>query len=492
MTWGGFAQPAWLWGLLSLAVPIALHWLSRGEPRRVPFASVRLLTGKETSRWRRLQLRRWALLAMRCLLLSLLAIGLAEPRLGFGAGEEPPAWLLVEPEVMAAREALEPTQPDLYADLDRLLATGAEARWWSPGLASMRELTAEEAVPRGSREPDLWALLELTDLEAPAGASLVAVTLDRSTRFRGRRPRIARDLDWKSVIDRRENRWLEAVSDRPDGVWVAESGPSRVDFSRDEAAFERAADGELRALPIAGSDAAADDDRLVPPEYPAVSVALHTGEGREDDGRLVRRRLETAAEVAGLELEFVEADGSVEERSGLAFWLSPEPVPDGWLERPRGSVLVSDVLERHERCDCSADSAPFFGARFRRIGPVETVEGALRIEVGTADPLLTLARAGDGRWYRLASRFHPAWSEWSEGDALTAWLAELLIGLRPVASSEQAGSDRRRVSGLGRPLSLEASDPFAPAERWPRAWWLLLWLGLMIERVWATGGGDDV
>ncbi|MFM8253306.1 MAG: BatA domain-containing protein [Planctomycetota bacterium] len=81
----GFQQPLWLvGGLLLAALPILIHWLSRRRVRVVEWAAFEFLLGAQRRDQRRVQLENWLLLALRCLLVALLAILVARPWLRSG------------------------------------------------------------------------------------------------------------------------------------------------------------------------------------------------------------------------------------------------------------------------------------------------------------------------------------------------------------------------------------------------------------------------
>ncbi|MEM7807766.1 MAG: BatA domain-containing protein [Planctomycetota bacterium] len=66
-------------GLLLAAVPIIIHLLNRRRFKTVEFAAMRFVLEAMRRNRRRLQFESWLLLAMRCLLISCIGIGLARP-----------------------------------------------------------------------------------------------------------------------------------------------------------------------------------------------------------------------------------------------------------------------------------------------------------------------------------------------------------------------------------------------------------------------------
>ncbi len=76
-----FANPAYLWGALAVALPLAIHLFSRRRPRPLPFGAIELVLRSQKQKRRNLRLRQLLLLALRCLLIAALALALARPSL---------------------------------------------------------------------------------------------------------------------------------------------------------------------------------------------------------------------------------------------------------------------------------------------------------------------------------------------------------------------------------------------------------------------------
>jgi len=74
-----FLNATLIFGVAAIAVPIMLHLLSRREPRKVVFPSVRFLTKRFETNRSRLRVRRWWLLALRVAALAALALALSQP-----------------------------------------------------------------------------------------------------------------------------------------------------------------------------------------------------------------------------------------------------------------------------------------------------------------------------------------------------------------------------------------------------------------------------
>ena len=82
-----FANPVFLWGLLALAIPIAVHLFNFRRYRKVYFSNVDRLSAIRTESRRTSTLRRWLVLLLRCLAIAALVLAFAQPTLS-GSGQQ--------------------------------------------------------------------------------------------------------------------------------------------------------------------------------------------------------------------------------------------------------------------------------------------------------------------------------------------------------------------------------------------------------------------
>lgn len=78
----GFANPAALWGLLVLSVPILVHLFDFRRSVTVAYSDVRILKNLVQQQSSTRNLKRWLLLLTRCLLIILVTLAFAKPYLG--------------------------------------------------------------------------------------------------------------------------------------------------------------------------------------------------------------------------------------------------------------------------------------------------------------------------------------------------------------------------------------------------------------------------
>ncbi len=129
-----FQFPSLLWGLLTVAVPIALHFWHQQRAKPMPWAMLRWLETPNQPPQRGFRFDNWLLLLLRCLLLILLTILLARPL--FKGDDKVPAGRtvhLVEPS---------PAVVEAYRfELDQALAKKERVVWATTPLTPVTALT---------------------------------------------------------------------------------------------------------------------------------------------------------------------------------------------------------------------------------------------------------------------------------------------------------------------------------------------------------------
>ena len=74
-----FLNPLFLWTLLGLSIPVAIHFWSKKKVKTIKIGSTRLLKELNPKQTRSISLHQWFLLLLRMLILGLIAFILAVP-----------------------------------------------------------------------------------------------------------------------------------------------------------------------------------------------------------------------------------------------------------------------------------------------------------------------------------------------------------------------------------------------------------------------------
>ncbi|MGB6045297.1 MAG: BatA domain-containing protein [Pirellulales bacterium] len=94
-----FINPMILAGLAGISIPIIIHLLNRRKAKVVEWGAMRFLSGSLVSRRRRVQIEEMILLALRCLLMALIALAVARPFTPVGSSF---SWVLMLPLMLLA------------------------------------------------------------------------------------------------------------------------------------------------------------------------------------------------------------------------------------------------------------------------------------------------------------------------------------------------------------------------------------------------------
>src|SRR5687768_16686327 len=79
-----FVNLSLLAGSALVAIPIVLHLIMRQRPKQLIFPALRFIQQRRIANQRRLKLRHWLLLALRCGAIGLFALALARPSVASG------------------------------------------------------------------------------------------------------------------------------------------------------------------------------------------------------------------------------------------------------------------------------------------------------------------------------------------------------------------------------------------------------------------------
>lgn len=166
--------PAGLAALAALALPLLIHLRRRSQQQRVDFAALRWLAAQELPR-RRARLEEWPLLALRLLLLTLLALLLAAPVRFDGADRRP--WVVVVPGVDPA-------------SLPAPAASDAPWRWLAPGFPELARTPAPAAEAVAS-------LLRELDAHLDHAVPLTVIVPPHLRGLDGERIALSREVQWR-------------------------------------------------------------------------------------------------------------------------------------------------------------------------------------------------------------------------------------------------------------------------------------------------------
>lgn len=209
-------EPTYLWALLGLLIPLAIHLLSRKAGRVVQVGSIRHLVESNTRRFSSLRFNEYLLFALRALAIILFVLLLAG--LSTSGKRSAPKWVLLETEPQRIRT--------LRASLDSLREAGYELRYWSEGFPLVETVNAYP----GENPDYAYLLSEL----AKSGAEAIVYAKNHIDRFRGRQLPLPEKVSWIQLPEEKRQTTLQATRLSGDSVLILRgtTGPERTTFVR--------------------------------------------------------------------------------------------------------------------------------------------------------------------------------------------------------------------------------------------------------------------
>ncbi len=175
-----FLNPVFLWTLLGLLVPIAIHFWSKRKVKTIKIGSIQLLRELNPKQTRSINLNHWVLLVLRMLILGLIAMILAIPSIEFKKGERSITYL-VEPSLLASQKVI--------AILDTI--TDHQVRLLEKGFPLLEE---SESQNNRQAPPNYWQLAQ--QMETLQTDSIIVLTKGLLSGFKGMRPELKVPIHW--------------------------------------------------------------------------------------------------------------------------------------------------------------------------------------------------------------------------------------------------------------------------------------------------------
>ena len=204
-----FANPSYLWALLGLLVPLAIHLWSKKEAKTIKIGSIQLLDESNSRQSSSIQLNEWLLLLLRMLMVALIVLLMAGPQWRT-KGDRKQVTYLVEASlandasISQILDSLQENSPVF------LLANGFPA-WEADGDYQMHK-----------EQPNYWQLVQKMD-SLPSD-SIVVFTKALQKGFRSMRPNTQKKIHWV-VTD------TEGIQDQPLMAFKGKDGIELVTVS---------------------------------------------------------------------------------------------------------------------------------------------------------------------------------------------------------------------------------------------------------------------
>tara|TARA_R110000764_G_scaffold240105_1_gene343207 strand:- start:290539 stop:291810 length:1272 start_codon:yes stop_codon:yes gene_type:complete len=322
-----FTNPSYLWALLGLLVPLAIHLWSKKEAKTIKIGSIQLLDESNSRQSSSIQLNEWFLLLLRMLIIALVVLLMAGPKWRTKGNQKEITYLV---EASIANEASISTILDsLQEDSPVLLLKNGFPAW-----------EAEANYQTDKEQPNYWQLVQKMD--SLRSDSVVVFTKALVKGIKSMRPNTQKKIHWV-VMESEETQDIPLLAFNDEsGVELRTSSSSgRTTEIRKETLAEgfEVINDSLRLL--------SEEPTMIPLKTRGTLVInLYTDENFERDEKYIEASFRALSVFLKCEIVIQKEEKSTDNPVDLNIWLSNEPKNDSkgkWLvyqENPVAKKLI--------------------------------------------------------------------------------------------------------------------------------------------------------
>ena len=461
-------NPIWLFGISGIIIPIVIHLWNVKKGKTLKIGSVNLLGESSRQNARSMRLLDLILLLLRCLLIIIISILLADPVWIRAIGtDQLGGWILIE------KDNFKETYSNFRKEIDSLDQVGYDLHLFEPDFKSvdLNELkNSEIIIDSTATQLSYWSLLKLLDQEIPVGKQAYIFTPNRLNRFQTERPEIVTKINWKTYTPKDSTAsWIESAWFTRDSIRaiITQTEPKgsrkiavNIDPNNKNSVFSVAIQNGNSNLSFKNTDSTTQIPVRI--DTSTIRIAVYTDKFKKDAEYLIAAIL-AIKKYTGRRIELSTVNsGFINGSENILFWLSEKMPTEIQIKNIRaGSSLFMYKNGKTEEVN-STIVLPEFSlqkeaiALRKRISLAEPSNNKYAVwEDGFGKPLLELEITNKLRVFHFYSHFNPEWNGmvWNED------FAKILVPLLIPTSENSDLYDRRSV----------ASSWIIPAKRAPKS-----------------------
>lgn len=451
--------PLGLLAAIGILVPVLVHLWNIKSGKTLKIGSISLLGAASNQRSTHLKVSDWPLLLIRCLLLLLLAVLLAQPLYrSEQKAAQPAGWILLE------KQSLGKAWKNKRKEMDFLLKKGYEIHDFNTGFSKLELKDTSTVFSLPAAVPlSYYSLIRQLNAERQQGTKIYLYTANRLNRFEGDQPDHHLNLNWKFFS----------------------SEQSDLDTPASTSDQDAQAKGKKK---LTGTDSS------------SLTVMIFSN-GQLMDAPYVRAAVNAIADFSKRKLLIrdIQSLQQIKQPVNIVFWLSDQSLSAAQLKKlPDGILFFSYAGKKTEKLKSVIHYQPGSAAQEialyqRKI--IQQDQGKAIWRDGFGTPLLTLDSSLAIRHYQFYSRLNQGWTDlvWSNGlvDALLPLVIphqEAEFGFPETQLAAQTVSDvpaLRTIPVALKPAAEKASAVLSADQPLSAPFWWLLFIVFFIER-WIT------
>jgi len=332
-----FLNPTYLWALLGLAVPIAIHLWGKKEGRTIKMGSIQFFKESDPKKTSSISINEWWLLLLRILIIGIIVGILAEPALQKKKSKNEVAYV-IEPSI-----ALDADFKDLVDSLD----LGHDLKLLQKGFP---DLETEDLDSANNTTSDYWQLAN--QMEKLPADSIVVFTRAKVAGIQGKRPGINKKINW-IIVNAEDSKSVPVEARRKEngiGLISMLSDDKHIKFKKETVSINDARleiNNEGDSVEVTEAD---ENHRLALKKEIEINVQLFYSDSRADEARYIESAFSAISKYLDVDIKLFKTrnrDSLKIQEGNPLIWLSNEsPIQNsGSLLIYRPDSLVNALIE---------------------------------------------------------------------------------------------------------------------------------------------------
>lgn len=484
-----FLNPLGFIALAGILIPVLIHLWNKKQQQTVKVGSIRWLQASESSRLSSLKLNDVLLMILRCLIVGLIALVMAQP-----------SWLNNEPkaahkEAYISPELLQANNPILRKTIDSLQASGYQLRSFDSEFSNLgKEDWNKPAFQLKSASNDYWDLYEIISQKANEGDSIWIFSSAQMQHFQGQKPRRNNQIFWVTVDTEQSKYWLQEaykISNDSLALVIGKSDADQTEFTRQNVNFNG---NQIKNTNLPNLKLDSEKSRLI---SNVDTVLIDTGDyktliyfddTRKSDSQYLKAALEAAFDYRGLNSDIALTQDQLNaSQFDWLFWLSDLPLPDSitQLVEMNGLKVFKDAAVgevktfQENQLIINASSA----IKLKKL-KFSSTENSILWKDSFGNPVLQKETSGKGLIYNFNSRFNYEWNELIESEFFPELMLKLIFDEKEFEPRDLRAIEESQILPESLASEVEKAD-IKPENLNLSVWILLVALLLMLaERFW--------
>jgi hypothetical protein len=392
-----FLYPIGLLALAGLIIPVLLHLWNVKQGKTLKIGSIAFLGEISTSSSKSFKITDWLLFLLRCLLVTLIALLLAEPYFKKTIiHNKNTGWILID------KNQFNPVYKSNQKTIDSLLNLGFELRDFNVGF---KQFSLKDSLTKveNAKQVNYNSLINQLNKQMPAGYAAYVFANHQLQNFDGNLPKPNFKLVWKEVkqIDTIKT-WSANFFGKS---YEAKSSPSLTNYTTSQAQ-----------------------------NLPTISVLIHHPAGA--DARYINAAITAISDFSKRKIEIKNWDKSAS-KADVGFWLSDEKISLSNLDQLKDSASLftyqtGKILNVNTILNLNEPSSQTIELK-QRIA-FDELKGKTIWRDGFGVPVLLKTKEKELHHFNFYSRFNLKWTD-------LVWNEQFVKALLPIVLNENKTTD---------------------------------------------------